>query len=90
MGWSCTRAASDAMERLTDRCVRATGSQNRFPSGGTFCFWEIDRATHDDGRITGFWVEEVDFERCVVRGVFTILPGGTMSDGHPWMRLMCR
>jgi hypothetical protein len=90
MGWSCTKAASDAMERLTAQCVRATGSQNRFPSGVTLGFWEIDRVEYDDGRITGEWYEEVDFKYCVERGKFTISPGGVMSGGHPWMRMMCR
>ena len=90
MGWSCTRAAHDAMERLTEQCVRATATRNRFASGGRSFFWEYDPVSHADGRITGTWAEEVGFEHCVGRGTFAILPDGTMSGGHPWMRLMCR
>jgi hypothetical protein len=33
---------------------------------------------------------QVDFKYCVERGKFTISPGGVMSGGHPWMRMMCR
>lgn len=90
MGWSCTRLAGDAADRLTTECVKATGSQNHFVNGGRSFFWEIDRVEHDDGRITGEWYEEVGSKYCVERGKFTILPKGTMADGHPWMRMMCR
>jgi hypothetical protein len=90
MGWSCTKAASDALVRLMDQCHRDTRSQNRFRCDGKFFFFEHDLIEHPDGRITGSWVEEVGFEHCVKRGTFVILPGGIMSGGHPWMRMMCR
>jgi hypothetical protein len=91
MGWSCTKAASQAMERLTAQCVRKTGSQNRFPITRTrLGFWEHDLVEYDDGHITGEWFMEVGPDRCCKGGDFIISPGGVMSGGHPWMRMMCR
>jgi hypothetical protein len=85
MGWSCTKAANDTMERLTDACILATGSQNRFESSGAFFFWEYDPVSHEDGRITGTVLVERDFDRCVAYCTFTILPDGRLTGGHTWM-----
>jgi hypothetical protein len=86
MGWSCTKAAHDAMERLTDACVQASASQNRFAAGGRWFFWEHDPVEHDDGRITGRVIEELDFESCREHSEFVITHDGCLRGGHAWMR----
>jgi hypothetical protein len=59
MGWSCTKAARDAMGRLADACVKASASRYRFPACGRWFFWEHDPVEHDVGRITGTVMEEL-------------------------------
>jgi hypothetical protein len=86
MGWSCTNAANHTMGRLTAACVKQSGSQNRFKHNGRWFFWEHDPVEHDDGRITGEVMEEMDFKYCVRYSKFVITPDGRVDCGHIWMR----
>lgn len=86
MGWSCTSAASRAMERLADACVKASGgSQNRFPAGGDWFFWEHDYIEYEDGHVTGCVHREVG-PYCEPYAHFEITPRGDLLMGHKWMR----
>jgi hypothetical protein len=53
MGWSCNAKASDTLQRMTDKCVKASGSQNTFIVKGVTYFFETSRTEHRDGAITG-------------------------------------
>lgn len=53
MGWSCTKAAGDTMDRWSAVCRKATGSSNAFKVGPKKFFFEGDNIEHDDGSITG-------------------------------------
>lgn len=53
MGWSCSSDAYKTMEKWTQACRSATGSQNEFVVDGARFFWEMSRREHDDGAITG-------------------------------------
>ncbi len=54
MGWSCTRAAGDTMDRWIAKCrAQSGGSQNTYTSDGETYFWEVSRTEHNDGAITG-------------------------------------
>jgi hypothetical protein len=72
------------MERLTNACVNATGSQNVFEANGEKFFWEHDTTEYDDGRVTGV-VYRVVGEGCVAYAHFEIEPSGHLAFGHKWM-----
>lgn len=86
MGFSCTAAASDTMNRLTRACWAQTKSQNRFQVNGEFFFFEQDRTEHRDGSITGDIQKEVGNDRCRKVGNFKIDAAGVMVKGHDWMK----
>jgi hypothetical protein len=88
MGWSCTTKASDAMDRLTEACVKASGgSQNEFPeSNGVWLFWEVDRVEFDDGHVTGEVHRMLPGHMCRHECRFVITPEGRLEGGHKWMR----
>ena len=57
MGWSCSKAASDTMQRWERACVAQTQSSNTYRAsiGGIEreCFFEHSTREHADGSITG-------------------------------------
>ena len=79
MGWSCSKEASKAMERISAACRTQTNTQNAYRViGGVEFFWEASRKEHEDGAITGSIFPMSGGGRV---GTFRIEPDGTMSKG---------
>lgn len=58
MGWSCSKAANDALKPLDDLCRETTGSSNTWKTAdGREFFFETSRREYPDGAITGEVIE---------------------------------
>lgn len=53
MGWSCSKYASDTLEKIERNCILYTGSQNTWYWKGKKHFFEISRKEYEDGSICG-------------------------------------
>jgi len=83
MGWSCTKAACNTMDRLSDWCAEhdndrpdGHGAENVF-LGTNKChyFWDHDGVEHNDGKITG----KIHAFNGLEAGVFQIENDGRIS-----------
>ena len=81
MGWSCTQAADDTIEKINSlvqsQCSNVKKNyQDQLPGG----FFEINRAKeHEDGSITGSVYRCVGADKCSKVGSFKINPNGTIG-----------
>jgi hypothetical protein len=81
MGWSCTQAADNTIEKINSlvqsQCLNVKKNyQNELPGG----FFEINRAKeNEDGSITGSVYRSVGDDRCVKVGSFKINSNGIIA-----------
>ena len=81
MGWSCTQAADNTIEKINSlvqsQCLNVKKNyQDQLPGG----FFEINRAKeHEDGSITGSVYRFVGADKCSKVGSFKINPNGTIG-----------
>ena len=81
MGWSCSAAAADTMDRWSKACVKQTGSQNVYLENGERFFWEYERKEHESGAITGELWRFVSEDKAVPAGRFRIEGNGKVTKG---------
>jgi hypothetical protein len=86
MGWSCSKDASDVMQRWTAACIRQSGQQNVFYSGTKKYFWEVSNVEHDDGAITGSIIHMLNDHECRKVGTFRINGDGSISRAPKYLR----
>lgn len=79
MGWSCTRAAGDVLERWEEICRKQTETQNEFLVGSQRYFWEKSSTEHSDGAITGTIWKYVSDTRVRRSGTFRIEGSGQIT-----------
>lgn len=94
MGWSCTAAASETADRISNWCRATTDSSNTFVSvaersdGERFFFEEGNETA--DGAIVGEVFRMVGESRAVPAGRYRIEPDGTFSSGPNEMAAAAR
>jgi len=88
MGWSCTKAAGDTMDRWSAVCRKATGSSNAFKVGPKKFFFEGDNVEHDDGSITGEVFAMVGESSARSVGKFHIGPGGEVLKAPSALKIV--
>lgn len=83
MGWSCTQAANQTLQKWEELCRAQTGSQNVFFTKKAKFFFETSRTEHPDGAITGtifkFLYPDTDAERVQRNGSFRIEADGSIT-----------
>jgi hypothetical protein len=101
MGWSCTKAVGDTLDRWSAVCRKATGSSNEFVVGGKHYFFEGDDIEHDsaemapgnddlDGGASGDVFEMVGDSSARKVGSYFILGNGIVKWwAEPLSRAMC-
>jgi hypothetical protein len=81
MGWSCTQAADNTIEKINSlvqsQCLNVKKNyQDQLPGG----FFSINRSKeHEDGSITGSVHRFIGDDRCVRVGSFKINSNGTIA-----------
>jgi len=78
MGWSCTRAASETMEKFEDWCRSQTGFQNTYNENGVQKFVDWSRKEFQDGSVVG---EVWKMNGNKPSGTIKIDPNGTIVKG---------
>lgn len=86
MGWSCSKAASEVMTKISNACIAQTGSQNTFKVKNTEFFFEASRKEHYDGAITGSIVKMLPNNMCRKAGSFKINGDGTIERAPKFMK----
>lgn len=80
MGWSCSRAAGQVMDRWIAFCVKSTGSQNVYKNNGKEYFLEYSNEEYDDGAITGEVMQMFPNNMCRAVSKFRINGDGTIAQ----------
>ena len=80
MGYSCTCAAMDTLDRISDVCYKQTKSQNVYLYGNNKYFWEIGEE-NSDGAITGEIYKYLPNGYVSKSGDFRIEPDGDITRG---------
>lgn len=92
MGWSCTADVAKTAEKISDFCIKSTGSQNVWKYKGRYFFWETGLREYDDGRISGMVYELLNYDpqssyeeqkrtTCKKSGSISINPDGSFRRG---------
>ena len=81
MGWSCSKAASEVMEKWEKACRDDTGSQNTYTVNGNRYFFEVSRREHHDGAITGTIQKFIGETHARIVSSFRIEGNGTITRG---------
>jgi len=86
MGYSATAKAMEVIEKITEKCLNETGSQNVWKHKGKFYMFEIGRENMD-GAVTGqiflLLTNNASFKRAkaIKKGGFKINPDGSINYG---------
>ena len=86
MGYSCTCAAMDTLDRISDACYKQTESQNAYRHGKHKYFWEIGEE-NSDGAITGGIYKYLPNGYVIKSGSFRIDPDGEIVNGTGFKKL---
>ncbi len=86
MGWSCSRAAMETMQKISDACRKQTQSQNSFVVQGKSYFFEQSRRETPEGAITGTIQKEMPSGLWRMSGSFKIDADGTFIRGPKFMK----
>lgn len=82
MSWSCTKAAGDRMDALTNWCIEHCGDKAQNVFLGTDDqkhFWEASNVEHDNGQIDGHVYRLNPDGTCNLSGRFQIAPDGRIT-----------
>ncbi len=80
MGYSCTSAANEVLEKISDVCYKQTKSANSYIKGKNTYMWEIGRE-NADGAITGTVSKFLPNGYVIKSGTFRIEPNGKITRG---------
>jgi hypothetical protein len=85
MGYSCTAAASDVVDKWVEACVASTGSSNTWRQGKDEFFFEVGRE-QPDGAVTGSVYKAVSQNHCRRSGTFRVAPDGTVERAPAFLK----